>query len=507
MKSMIPNSRSVAALFSIVFLVTLTVTDSFACSCFARPTLLDSYESSKLVVTTKLASVEKIREKSGKYDVGYIRSAKMVVEKVYKGTVKVGDELIFAQGGGADCIWTFDEEWIGDEFLFYLGSPTKGRTVFRTEAGVKDEKPMYHAVTCGRSRGLKGARRDVSYLENFNKLRGKTRISGTLNSWYRNSPNFANIDIKIIGKNETFTTKTDKSGFYEIYGLPPGEYLVEPTQPFGWRIDLSWLEYSPSFKFNNRSNGYSKLENRKQIPIVLNEKRHAELDLFFEVDAAMSGKIVSPTGRPLKGVRVSAIPVQSKKLNSWANVDYTNEAGEFLIDTVSPGNYVIVVNSDGKLGVDQPFYTLFVPGVSERKKAEIFSIKLGQNLRDIELRIPKFVDLVEIRGKVMFSDRKPFSGKFVRFKPNDNERFDSYSVKSDENGEFEFRLPKGSAGELSSDEYVYVGEFKNCDKLDDRIKKTGKTSKVEKTTIRIDGMSDLSNIELVFPFPFCEKEN
>ena len=44
----------------------------------------------------------------------------MVVERVFKGKLKIRDEIVFGQGGGADCIWTFDEESIGHQFLFYL---------------------------------------------------------------------------------------------------------------------------------------------------------------------------------------------------------------------------------------------------------------------------------------------------------------------------------------------------------------------------------------------------
>jgi len=42
----------------------------------------------------------------------------MIVEKVFKR--KVRDEIVFGQGGGAECIWTFDEKSIGHQFSSYL---------------------------------------------------------------------------------------------------------------------------------------------------------------------------------------------------------------------------------------------------------------------------------------------------------------------------------------------------------------------------------------------------
>ena len=33
------------------------------------------------------------------------------------------DEIVFGQGGGADCIWTFNEQSVGHQYLFYLTRP------------------------------------------------------------------------------------------------------------------------------------------------------------------------------------------------------------------------------------------------------------------------------------------------------------------------------------------------------------------------------------------------
>src|SRR5687767_5123987 len=97
----------------IIALAILSVApEAFACSCATKPTVVDYFESSDLVVATRLVSVDKTREKEREHDIEYIRSATMIVTKVYKGNVKPGQALKFAQGGGADCVWTFDEEWI-----------------------------------------------------------------------------------------------------------------------------------------------------------------------------------------------------------------------------------------------------------------------------------------------------------------------------------------------------------------------------------------------------------
>src|SRR5262245_57918701 len=75
---------------------------ALACSCAARPTVLDSYEGSDVVIIARLMSVEKVQDTDERHYVNGVRSATMIVEKVFKGNLKVQEEIVFGQGGGAD---------------------------------------------------------------------------------------------------------------------------------------------------------------------------------------------------------------------------------------------------------------------------------------------------------------------------------------------------------------------------------------------------------------------
>src|SRR5262245_10240413 len=97
------------SVFSIALILTVAKTGN-ACSCGPRPTVLDSFERSDEVVIVRALSVEKVQDKEDQHYVDGVKSTTMVVEKVFKGKLKVRDEIVFGQGGGADCIWTFDEE-------------------------------------------------------------------------------------------------------------------------------------------------------------------------------------------------------------------------------------------------------------------------------------------------------------------------------------------------------------------------------------------------------------
>lgn len=523
-------------IYSLLFLAVVflfAAQDVFACSCGQRPTVLDEFEDSKLVVVVKVVSLERIEKsiekpdeedeedeavdevkkdsgeevKEDEDDFQRYKSARMVVEKVYKGNVKVGDELTFGQGGGADCIWTFDERNVGREYLFYLNAPSKEHPMFDEEEDepTKDAVPMYYAEGCGRSTSLDGATDDLLYLDKMNKLRGKTRISGYLNTYTEGAPSCANVKIKIIGKSKVYETKTDKDRFYEIYDLPAGEYLIEPQMPKGWKINGSAMEHSPSYPYPY---GEKRLESKTQVPLVLKDKKHAELNFVFIVDNHIRGKVLSPVGKPMRGVGVNAISSETADGDYRGFSSYTNEKGEFEIQSLSPGNYILVINNDGKMSADEPFGTLFYPGVTDPKQAGVVSIDVGKFLNGVNIQIPKTEELIEINGRFLYSDGKPVAEEWIEFKGAGNsEKIETEKRgKSDAQGRFTIKLLKGSNGKLWGEMSTYVGAFEKCPELEKIIKKTGETHTTVKTDeIEIDGNSDLENVKLTFPFPSCTK--
>src|SRR5690606_22097843 len=141
--------------------------------------------------------------------------------------LRIGDSMMFAQGGDGDCIWTFTEESVGERYLLYLDDTCDGG--------------WWLAFACGRSIGLEAATEDLLYLDNLDAVRGKTRIYGTVSfGWnvaeeYR--PSIEGLAVKIIGNKRSVTLKTDKNGVYEIYDLPPGKYEILPDIPKGWKLD------------------------------------------------------------------------------------------------------------------------------------------------------------------------------------------------------------------------------------------------------------------------------
>lgn len=496
-------TKYLSIFISLVLAIFFLSQEASACSCGPTSTVLESFEGSENVVAVRLVSVEKIGEAESEYDVNHIRSSSMIVTKVFKGALKPGDSMKFAQGGGADCIWTFDENDVDREYLFYVGKPSKGHPFINAE-GDSEKEEMFSAITCGRSNSLAGARDDLAFLNNLEKVKGKTRLSGTFNTWSHDDFPQQDIEIMVHGNKRTFRTRTDKNGFFEIYDMPEGDYFAIIKLPSGWKLN--------TYMLNQTARGYSpydpaaQLKGVNEIPIRVKKGEHISLDLVFDIDTAIKGRIISPSGKPMEGVCVTAASTSLKQGDYRGRSSCTNEKGEFSIEEMIDGNYILVINNDGRIDESEPFGTLFYPGVSEFDKAVVLGVERGKHTTKIDIQIPKIVELLTFKGKLLYSDDKAAEGERVEFKPDNGNTFDQMFQYTDSEGNFVFRIPRGASGTISSRMSIYESKFTDCPKLVAMFKESGKTwLEVKSTSIDFDGEAAHQINELYFPFPYCAK--
>jgi hypothetical protein len=212
------------------FLILLFADISKACVCYDPPLLVAVDESVNIVIL-KLRAVEKYQEGEKGSGYGGVKQSKLMVEKVFKGNFRLGEELEFRQGGGGDCISTFSESRLNEDYLFFLDSNSENNGI-------------WEGYTCSRSGNVKAVSADLLYLEKLEKVKGKTRLSGVLNQ-IDDSPITGNWQykrlpyrkIRIVGNGEDITIKTDENGVYEIYDLPVGKYKLMPQKLKGYKID------------------------------------------------------------------------------------------------------------------------------------------------------------------------------------------------------------------------------------------------------------------------------
>jgi len=474
-----------------------------ACSCGPRPTVLDAFEHAEEVVIVKVLSVEKAEDTKERSYLDGVKSSTLIVDKVFKGKLQVRDEIVFGQGGGADCIWTFDEQSVGHQYLFYL---TRPETFAKSNRGYMPlkEPGLWFAFECGRSTGLDNATEDLLYLENLKKRLGQTRISGSIGSGFE-SPDIdvEGKKIRIIGEKKTYETRTDKNGVFEIYDLPPGKYFIEPEMSAGWKIAPYSLASSTSIVGIELEQ--SEKKSIKQIVILLEPKKHTSVNIIFNVDNFVRGRVLGPKGRPMSKVCVYLWPPRAE---SWGAHDCTDEQGRFQITSVPKGEYVLVANRDGKLSSQEPFRQIFYPGVSERERAAVISIRPGETIENLDIVVPALAEMITIEGVLHYSDGKPVAEKWVQFKATEkDEKVDGdVTEQTDRNGKFRLQVLKGLRGEVFAEDWISTGLYRDCPRVEELIAKSGENGVTVLTNIvTLTTEQDVYEVELTLPFPRCER--
>ena len=356
----------ILTLFGVAFLLLPNM--AAACALASKPTVLQAYNKSDVVVIARAISVEKLTDQSQKTMTGtVVSSTTMKVENVFKGNLRVGDTMVFGQGNGIRCTWVFYESDIGKEYLFYLNSPSK------------DQK-LWYEYGLGRSNLRQNAADDLLYLNKLDKVRGRTRISGVLAEDGLAGLSLEGQTIRIIGRSKTYVTKTDKDGVYELYDVPPGRYVLAPKLKFGWNVD----EFSLTRPFTRVELMHGRRQSNR-VAFTLRPRSHFGVDLRLKLSNHVSGTIYDSNSKPMPWVCVSLVPANDESFLACNSL--TDELGRFQIDSVEAGTYKIIFNYENKITPRMPFPKLYYPGVPEREKAKTITLKHGESANNLSVVI------------------------------------------------------------------------------------------------------------------------
>lgn len=454
-----------------------------ACTCGGHPSTCSAYSSADAVFIGTVGKVQSsaiVGDDGNEYPNG--QAAHIQVEKVFKG---LKDTEVIFRTGGSSCDAFYEE---GQRWLFY--------------AYYNKEHKSWSIRACDRSTLIENAADDLLYLQGLPGSALKTRISGVLEHFeddpvkrFSRVKNLIGAKVKIIGEQKTYEVYTDKNGVYEIYGLPPGNYAVEPEVPLGLKIRF------PIYFGDVDRSRLGKLQ------LSLKAKSCSGVNYVYSADTSISGKVFGADGRVLPNVCVNVMPRDKPAAGNWS-FDCTDENGSYKIDEIPPGEYVIVANHDGKISAYEPFTTAYYPGVFERGKATVLAITDGASLTDYDIHIPFQEARRLIQGVLLFSDGRPAAGEFVEFKAEKvGEKFDGeVHTTTDSQGHFSLPVLQGLSGSLRGFMYTYKGEFANCPQLDKLIDaRGGHVPDVGTKPIKLEIDRDMEDVKLVFPFPYCVK--
>ncbi len=272
-------------IFALLFIFSAGVAE--ACSCMGYPSVCGSYQMADAVFIGSVQRVEQpplVKDEDGEeYAAG--QTAYIQVEKVFKG-MKQQTEVIFrTEGSSCDAIYKEGQRW-----LFYAYYDKKSK--------------RWSTHACDRNTRIEDAGDDLLYLQGLPASAQKTRIAGVLKH-YENDPaegfkrvkNISGVKIKITGDEQTYEVYTDKNGAYEIYGLPPGKYTIEPEPVAGLKASF------PIF--------YGEVERSFDAPfkLVLREKSCAGANFIYSSETSISRTVFGDDGRALTISNASARPV------------------------------------------------------------------------------------------------------------------------------------------------------------------------------------------------------
>ena len=471
---------------------------SNACSCGPKPTVLESYKRANFVVIVQVVSVEKAQDSARAVD--GVRSTSVIVERVFKGALKTGEEMTFTQGGGGDCIWTFNAKDVGERFLFYLSA--KGKS-----------ERFWLAGYCGRSSNAEYAADDLLYLENMAKAVGRTRLSGTLR-FSQASPvedqepidnSLHGKTVTIVGAKKTYELTTNRDGVYEVYDLAAGKYLIYPEVPDGLKIE-----------YQRGSSGRGELEEKKDdstpkkpvFQVIVEAGQHAYFDFGYRVNNAIRGRVLDPSGNAMKDVCVSVAPAHGKPAKYFSITDCTDKDGAFELIAIPFGAYVIAINKDGQISSNEPFPTFYYPGVVERDRAVVINIGPGQILEQINIFAPIIEETITVEGICLYSDGRPVVEGSIKFEPEKTGGgIDGKArAQTDPSGRFAIKILKGLSGTLYGETHAYSGQYENCPELEELLKKAPSlVANLRTNVVAIRAADVVPDVELKYAFRGCKK--
>jgi len=461
-------------LISLAFLIVLiTPRLTMACACGSGASVCGAFISAEAVF---VGTVSRVEIKTTKTELGEAIAGQIAyvqVEESFKG-VKESEMLFRSYGSSCDPQYKEGERWL---FYAYFNSKEKAWEI--------------HA--CDRSTRIERAADDLLYLRNLPASAQKTRIAGVLRNIRRNEP-MMGIKVKVTAGTNVYETFTDKNGVYEIFGLPPGTYSVEPEVPFTMKVNFS------------SASGELAETNRKARQLTLAEKSCAGMNFYVTENTSVSGKVFGADGRALKDVCVYLLSKGPDTNSTITNC--TKADGSFKISPIPLGDYVLVANGDGRITSTEPFPTVYYPGVIDKEKAAVLTFAVGDQRQNVDIHIPSEQPIRTIEGRLLYSDGRPAADESVWFneETQPDTEGEQVTVKTDSNGRFSLTVLASLKGSLRGHMLIYRGEYKDCPMLEKLIKAEAQSiGDLFTNVIKLETNTDYKDLELNFPFPYCAK--
>jgi hypothetical protein len=334
-----------------------------ACSCEVQPSC-QAYWKTEAVFDGTVVSIESVGRDGTLGDRALAFPEKLVtlaVRKSWKG-VDPGDVEVLTASQSSACGFDFR---VGARYLVFAHRrPTDGRL------GVS---------LCSNTRPFDRQEDTGFFLASLSQPPTGGRVFGSVRtaeqllgpSALSEAPFEAQIRLSGGGKE---IDAPSRAGRYEFRGLAPGTY----------RLDIALPE------------GYSTYAHSRTVDIP-NDRACAQEDFSISPAGRILGRLFDVNGRPLAHVlvEVTTLDARPTPYGPEALVTVTGTDGDFVVEHLSPGRYIVGVNLRNVVDERHPYPKTFYPRGDSNP--EVIELALGQTVQLAEWRLPPANPAIRLR--------------------------------------------------------------------------------------------------------------
>lgn len=315
---------------------------------------------------------------------------------------------VYSGGDDGDCGYNFRN---GAQYIVFTQQETEGRLF---------------ATVCNGTRPVTEAR---ALLPQLRAMRGGQRVASVFGILRRSDPPFLAADgdpddplprigMKLRSRYDRLQTTTDGDGVYSFYDVHAGEYAVTASLPARLELTQKTLPgYLPHFTIPNGA------------------------CYEYNVDALptghIQGTVYGPNGKPLKIASLElyrAGTYEDARPGLWS---FQGAKGVFDFDHVGAGEYIIVYNRRNLEDPNSPFPRAFYPGVADPGEAQTVTLKDGQAVLKVNLKLGDGYATRKLRVHVKWQGPRPPGTVTIQAKAD---RGDNPAAEKTADGSYEFTL-------------------------------------------------------------------